>query len=157
MHQFYKKLEGWFEKLVTYATKIYGNSLTFIIAFVIVLYYVTNPKFYRQDIHDCIKDVILCITFLSFFIIQKSVNRFSVALHLKMNELVAAHENASNKLINVEDKTEQELQELSLHYSTLVEKIKSSGEKAASIDKILDAEEKKEMEEERGESNRGDL
>ena len=145
MNAAYRILEKWFEKLVSFATRIFGNSLTFIVAFGIVLMYITSPKFYRQDSHDCIKDIILCVTFLSFFIIQKSVNRFSVALHLKMNELVAAHENASNKMINVEVKSEQELQELSQHYSTLVEKIKDSGDKTTSIDHILDeqAEEEK--------------
>ena len=63
---------------------------------------------------------------------------------LKINELVAAQENASNKMINVEEKSEQELQELSQHYTTLAEKVKTSGEKCTSIDHILDEKEKTE-------------
>ena len=141
MKSIYRNLETWFEKLVVAATRVYGNSLTFILAFAMVLFYVSNPKFYHQSMHDCIKDIILCVTFLSFFIIQKSVNRFSVALHLKINELVAAHENASNKMINVEEKTEQELLALSQHYSTLAEQVKTTGEKVTSIDKIIDEQE----------------
>lgn len=140
MKTMYRKLEITFEKLASFATKIYGNSLTFLLAFCMVLYYLSTPRFYRQDFHDCIRDIITCTMFLSFFIIQKTVNRYSVALQLKMNELVAAHENASNKMINVEEKSEEELKELAKHYSTLKEKITESGEQqvAHSIDHILD-------------------
>lgn len=89
-------------------------------------------------------DIIFSITFLSIFIIQKTVNRFSVALHLKMNELVAAHDKASNKMINVEDKSEEELRQLSKHYSSLVEKINSAEtqQKSHSIDSIIEENEK---------------
>ena len=144
MNLFYKKLETWFETLVNYATQVYGNSLTFILALGTVLFYIASPRFYHQDAHDSIKDIILCITFISFFIIQKSMNRFSAALHLKMNELVAAHEKASNKMINVENKSEEELKELSQHYSTLVDKISDMGEQecSVSIDHILDEKDK---------------
>jgi low affinity Fe/Cu permease len=88
-------------------------------------------------------DVIFSITFLSIFIIQKTVNRFSVALQLKMNELVASHDKASNEMINIEDKTEEELKKLSKHYGTLAEKIKDAepGETSHSIDAIIKKEE----------------
>ena len=150
MKKIYRQIEIAFEKLANTATSIYGNSLTFILALIMVLYYVCTPRFYRQDIHDCIRDLITCTMFISFFIIQKTVNRFSVALQLKMNELVAAQENASNKMINVEDKSEEELKELSKHYTTLKEKIDESGDHKSphSIDHILDRqqEDKKEKE-----------
>ena len=139
MLKVYNTIEKGFEKLVALATRVYGNSLTFILAMFLVLLYLISPKFYNQDLHDCIKDIILCVTFISFFIIQKSVNKFSIALHLKMNELVAAHENASNRMINVESKSEGELQELSQQYSNLVDKINESSDekKSHSIDHIL--------------------
>lgn len=140
MKMLFRSLENWFERLAGTATKIYGNSLTFIIAFITVAVYLSSPRFYLQNFHDCIRDIILCISFISFFIIQKTVNRFSVSLQLKINELVAAHEHASNKMINIEEKTEEELQELAKHYSTLKEKIEESGEHNIhhSIDHILD-------------------
>ena len=142
----YKRLENWFEKLVGVATRAYGNSITFILALITVGYYISSPKFYKQSFHDCIKDIILCTTFLSFFIIQKAVNRFSTALHLKVNELVAAHDKASNKMINIEEKSEMELQELAQHYSTLVEKIEEAGDSASShsINHILEEKAKEE-------------
>ena len=74
-----------------------------------------------MGIHDILRDIILGITFLSLFIIQKSFNRFSASLHLKVNELVSSHEPASNAVINTEAKTEYELNELSKEYSRLAE------------------------------------
>lgn len=84
-------------------------------------------------------DIIFSITFLSIFIIQKSVNRFSAALHLKMNELVASHDTASNRIINVEEKSEEEIRELAKHYSTIAEKVKDSEtmQSSESIEHVL--------------------
>ena len=71
------------------------------------------------------------------FIIQKSFNRFSVSLHLKVNELVASHEPASNSVINAEEKTEYEIAKLSKEYVELAERIKkdedTTGKKMDSI------------------------
>lgn len=110
--------------LVTYAMKLLGNSLTFIFALCIVIYWLTNKQFYLQDIHACIGDLLLSVAFLSLFIIQKSFNRFSGSLHLKLNELIASHEPANNAVINHEQKTEYEIIELTKEYSDLVDQIK---------------------------------
>ncbi len=93
-------------------------------------------------------DVIFSTTFLSLFIIQKSVNRFSAALHLKMNELVASHDNASNRIINIEEKTEEEIRDLAKHYSTIAEKAKNSQtmQSSHSIEHIIDEAKKSEEE-----------
>ena len=81
-----------------------------------------------QDIHYCIGDVILGVAFLSLFIIQKSFNRFSASLHLKVNELIASHEFASNAVIHAEEKTEQEINILSKEYAEIVEQAKEGKE-----------------------------
>jgi len=59
------------------------------------------------------------ITFLMVFLIQKSQNKESVAVQLKLNELVAAHEFASNRLVDVENMTEEELKIIQKYYSQL--------------------------------------
>lgn len=56
---------------------------------------------------------------MSLFIIQKTFNRFAGSLHLKVNELVASHETASNTIINIEEKTEYEITELSKEYAEM--------------------------------------
>src|SRR4051812_44290341 len=113
MKAIYRYIDKGFERLVSFAMSLLGNSIVFIIALCIVIAYLSNERFYTQDIHYSIGDVILGITFLSLFIIQKSFNRFSASLHLKVNELVSSHEPASNAVINLEEKTEREITELS--------------------------------------------
>jgi low affinity Fe/Cu permease len=121
MKSIYLNSEIGFEKLVSLATFILGNSVTFILAFATVIFWITNRMFYTQDIHHMVGDLILGVTFLSLFIIQKSFNRFSASLHLKVNELVASHEQANNSVINLEQKTEAEIKELTKEYTELAE------------------------------------
>jgi len=128
MKNIYRVIESWFEKLTSLGTIILGNSITFIIAVGTVLFWLTNKRFYTEDIHYKIGDVILGVTFLSLFVIQKSFNRFSASLHLKVNELVASHEAASNAVINIEEKTEHEIAELSKEYADLAEQAKERDE-----------------------------
>jgi low affinity Fe/Cu permease len=59
------------------------------------------------------------VTFLMVFLIQRTQNKESLALQLKLNELVAAVSGASNRLVSVEDLTEDELQVLHGHYTRL--------------------------------------
>ncbi|MEI6347337.1 MAG: low affinity iron permease family protein [Bacteroidota bacterium] len=124
MKNLYRHIEKSFEKLTTVANAILGNSISFIVALIIVIYWLTDEQFFKQDIHYCIGDIILGVAFLSLFIIQKSFNRFSKSLHLKVNELVASHEPANNAVIHAEEKTEQEINVLSKEYSELVEQVK---------------------------------
>jgi len=124
MKNLYRHIEKSFEKLTSIAIAILGNSISFIVALIIVIFWLTNKQFFEQDIHYCIGDIILGVAFLSLFIIQKSFNRFSKSLHLKVNELVASHEPANNAVIHAEEKTEHEINILSKEYSELVEQIK---------------------------------
>jgi low affinity Fe/Cu permease len=120
----YRHTERGFEKLTTVATAILGNSITFIIALGTVIFWLSNKRFYTRDIHAAIGDVILGVTFLTLFVIQRSFNHFSASLHLKVNELVASHKAASNAVINAEEKTEDEVTELSKEYAELAEQTK---------------------------------
>jgi low affinity Fe/Cu permease len=119
MKKIYRHSETVFEKITTVATALLGNSITFMLALGIIVFWLVNKEFYMQDARDSIRDVIHGVTFLSLFIIQKSFNRFSALLHLKVNELVSSHEPANNAVLNAEDKTEHELIELSKEYADL--------------------------------------
>lgn len=120
----YSFTEKTFEKLVSFAIAILGNSISFILALCLVLFWWINNFFTLWDAHEITGDIIFGTTFLSLFIIQKSFNRFSASLHLKINELVSSHETASNSVINAEEKTEREITELSKEYAELVEQVK---------------------------------
>lgn len=151
MKSLYKIIETAFEKFSLVATRVLGNSMTFIIALALVIRYFSDPKVYLESRHEIIMDVIFSITFLSIFIIQKSVNRFSAALHLKMNELVASHDTASNRIINVEEKTEEEIRSLAKHYTKIAEKVKGSDamQSSQSIEEHIVSEVEKDIKKEK--------
>ena len=112
-----------YERLTNLATTLLGNSIVFIIAFIIIICWLNSPAFYAQSLQECIRDILNGLIFLSLFIIQKSFNKFSASMHLKVNELVASHEPARNTVINTENKTEREIAELSKEYKELSEEI----------------------------------
>ena len=114
-------IESGFEKLSSIVTRVLGSSITFIIALCVVGYWVTAGEFLTQSTHEIIRDSLLATTFLLFFIVQKSVNRYSAALHLKVNELIASHEKASNEVVNIEEKTEEEIRDMAKKYDALNE------------------------------------
>ncbi len=115
-------VEDIFERIVNKAVSILGHSITFFAALVFVVYWLFDEDFYRQSRHDFLRDLMYAITFLSFFMIQKSVNRFSKAIQIKLNELVSAHENARTHLVNIENKPERELEKLAKDYNSIAEK-----------------------------------
>ena len=122
------------------ALKVFGSSITFLLAVILVIIYFISTPFSTQPFNDSIYDIILCFTFLGFFIIQKTFNKYNAALNLKINELVSTHEHASNRMVNIEKKTEAELAELTKHYSELGEEAEKAGDlhTAKSIEHILE-------------------
>lgn len=124
MNKIHKRLETIFEKITSFVTIVLGNSITFILALVMVVFWFSNRDFATQELNESIRDLIHGVTFLSLFVIQKEFSRFSGSLHVKVNELVASSEIANNAVINVENKTESEIHELQKEYTDLVEHIK---------------------------------
>jgi len=108
----YQRIEQWFESMVGIALKIYGHPFTFVVALLLVIFFLVQSIKNYANLQDLVRDIILSITFLSFFIIQKAVNKTTTAIRIKMNELIASHDKASNDLLTIEEKTESELEEL---------------------------------------------
>jgi low affinity Fe/Cu permease len=104
-----------------------GNSWAFIIAvIVVVVWALTGPLFGFSDTWQLVINTgTTIVTFLMVFLIQRSQNKDTQAVHLKLNELVAALEGASNRIIDVEDLSEQELKLLHEHYRTLAQLTKN--------------------------------
>ena len=105
-------LETGFEKLVGAALRIYGHPITFILAFILVIFFLFQSLVHYSGFRDVVRDIILSITFLSFFIIQRAVNKTTASTQIKINELITAHDKARNELISIDEKTETELEEL---------------------------------------------
>lgn len=121
------KLSQILERFSLKATKATGTSMSFILALsVIVVWGFTGPLFHFSDTWQLVINTgTTIITFLMVFLIQRTQNKDAQAIHLKLNEIVAAIEGASNRLIDVEDLTEEEITTLHNHYRELVRMAKS--------------------------------
>lgn len=118
---------NFFERLSINVTKATGTTPAFIIALIIVLVWAaTGPIFHYSETWQLVINTgTTIITFLMVFLIQKAQNKDSLAIQLKLNELVAAHKFASNRLVSVEDMTEEELKVIQKYYSKLSEMTKN--------------------------------
>ena len=108
------------------ATKATGTSMAFILALLaIIVWGLTGPLFHFSDTWQLVINTsTTIITFLMVFLIQRTQNKDAHAIHIKLNEIVAALEGASNRLIDVEDLSEEELETLHKHYQRLVQMAK---------------------------------
>ena len=120
------KLGQFLEQFSLKATKATGTSKAFILAVaVVIIWLITGPFFHFSDTWQLVINTgTTIITFLMVFLIQRTQNKDALAIHLKLNEIVAALEGASNRLIDIEDLTEKDIQTLHAHYQKLVEMAK---------------------------------
>jgi len=111
------------EKFSYQATRATGTSYAFLIALgVIIVWAITGPIFGFSDTWQLVINTgTTIVTFLMVFLIQRAQNKDAVAIHLKLNEIVAAMEGASNRLIDIEDMTEADIEVLRNHYKKLIE------------------------------------
>ena len=110
------------EKLSAAVTEWTGSTTAFLIALgAILLWIVTGPLFHFSDTWQLvINTATTVITFLMVFLIQRSQNKSARAMSLKLNELIAAVEGASNRLIGADDMSEDELVTLNKYFRELV-------------------------------------
>jgi low affinity Fe/Cu permease len=111
------------ERLSYQATKATGTSMAFMLALAaIIIWLITGPIFHYSDTWQLVINTgTTIITFLMVFLIQRAQNKDALAIHLKLNEIVAAMEGASNRLIDVEDLSEAEIQALGKYYRRLID------------------------------------
>jgi len=112
-----------FENLARAVTRFTGSTPAFTIAVgIILLWAVTGPIFHYCDTWQLVINTgTTIVTFLMVFLIQRSQNNDSRAVHLKLNEIVSALEGASSRLVNVEDLSEDELKVLHHYYERIAE------------------------------------
>ncbi|MDB4927069.1 low affinity iron permease family protein [Mucilaginibacter sp.] len=115
------KNKNFFERFANWATAATGSSAAFFTAIsIIIVWGVTGPIFKYSDTWQLIINTgTTIVTFLMVFLIQKSQNKDSKAIHLKLNELLASHQGASNRMVDIEDITEDELDQLHKFYVQL--------------------------------------
>ena len=112
-----------FERLSEAVTRRAGSSLGFALALaVVVVWVLLGPVFHFSDTwHLVINTGTTIVTFLMVFLIQRTQNKDALAIHMKLNEIVAALQGASNRLVDSETLTEKELATLRRHYHELAQ------------------------------------
>jgi low affinity Fe/Cu permease len=113
--------KGWRATFATFSKQTsgaVGSPLMFLIALAIVLIWgITGPMFGFSDTWQLVINTgTTIVTFLMVFLIQATQNRDAKALHFKLDELIHAVRGAHEELIDVEDLTNEELDELGEHY-----------------------------------------
>jgi len=128
------KKPNFMERMSRGATRATGSSSAFIVALsVILVWLVTGPLFRYSDTWQLVINTgTTVVTFLMVFLIQRSQNKDSQAVHLKLNEIVASLEGASNRLVDIEDLSEDELKTLHKFYAELSELAKRDNRITAS-------------------------
>ena len=121
---------NFFERFATAATHFTGSSTAFIIAaLVVIVWGITGPIFdFSETWQLVINTGTTIVTFLMVFLIQKSQNKDSKAIHLKLNELLASIPKASNRIVDVEDLSEEELDHLHEFYSKIAQLAKKDNQ-----------------------------
>jgi low affinity Fe/Cu permease len=118
-----------FDRFAGAVTRLAGTPWAFAIALLsIVLWAATGPMFGFSSMWQMVVNTgTTIVTFLMVFLIQQSQNKDSLALHIKLNELLAAHEFASNRVVAVEDLDEADLERLRAFYCELAELAENQG------------------------------
>jgi low affinity Fe/Cu permease len=116
----------YFGKFAARSAHYLGSRWSFIAAIgVILVWALTGPIFHYSDTWQLVINTgTTIVTFLMVFLIQNTQNRDAKAIHLKLNELIHAIDKAKNRMIDVENLSDLELDELARTY----EKIRTSAE-----------------------------
>jgi|ERR1051325_6968056 low affinity Fe/Cu permease len=123
-----KPRKSFSERFAQKVTNFTGSNTAFSLScLLIVLWLITGPVFNYSDTWQLVINTgTTIITFLMVFLIQRAQNKESMAVQLKLNELIAAVEGASNRLIDAEDFTEKDLEILHKHFKRLAEMTKKT-------------------------------
>jgi low affinity Fe/Cu permease len=118
-----------FERFAAAAMGAAGHSRAFGIACAIVVgWLLAGPLFgFSEKWQLFINTGTTIVTFLMVFLLQQTQNKDSIAVHLKLNELLASHEFASNRVIAIENLSEEDLRVLSEFYAHLARLAEKEG------------------------------
>jgi low affinity Fe/Cu permease len=112
---------AWLARFSLKATEWAGSSLAFGVAVAVILIWAaTGPLFHYSDTWQLVINTgTTVVTFLMVFLIQRAQNKESKAVQIKLNEIVAAIYGASNRLIDVESLSEEEIETIHKHYAEM--------------------------------------
>src|ERR1700758_1333195 len=110
-----------FARFARWVERQVGRSSTFVFAIAVVLLWaVSGPLFGWSDTWQLVINTgTTIVTFLMVFVIQNTQSRDTQAMQLKLDELIRANEMARNSLINLEEKSEIDVEKMKTAFATL--------------------------------------
>ncbi len=110
-----------FYRYATWASRVVGSSWAFFVAVGLVFAWLfSGPVFHYSDTWQLvINTATTVITFLIVFLIQNTQNRDARAIHLKLDEIIRSHKGAHNEMIDIENLSDEELEELAKRYESI--------------------------------------
>ena len=122
-----------FDRFAATVTRWAGSPFAFATALLCVILWAAVGRFFdfSENWQLVINTGTTIVTFLMVFLIQQSQNKDSVALHLKINELLAANQQASNRMIGIEGLAEEDLCDMAKFYARLAERVRTQQEVGA--------------------------
>ena len=145
-----KIISKYIDKLSTVIARLTSHSITFVIALILVIGWLVlgNLCNYSHTWERAMTCVTGSIIFLMMFILQQAQKKDTMSIQIKLNEIIASTKGASNKVLNIEDMSAEELFLLKKFYARISEvsgKTEDLGEKhTVDEDKSFKEELKKE-------------
>ena len=138
-------MNEFFRKFAHASAAAVGTPFAFLLGvLVIVLWAVTGPAFHYSDTWQLVINTgTTIVTFLMVFLIQNTQNRHSDAIQIKLDELIRAVAGAHNYLMDLEEATEEELEEFKKHYRGLHEVARRQRERGADDTSAQDLDEQR--------------
>src|SRR3954469_19639867 len=111
-----------FDRFARWIEHQVGSSLTFVMAVVIVIVWAISGPFFgwSETWQLVINTGTTIVTFLMVFLIQSTQSRDTRAIHLKLDELIRVNQQARNSLLNLEDLSEAEIEQVKKTFDRLV-------------------------------------
>ena len=137
-----KTLKSIFNSFSTWVTKATGTPAAFFLALLTIILWAACGHYfnYSETWQLIINTGTTIITFLMIFVIQQSQNKDTLALHLKLNELIASNKSTSNRLVSSENLSDEELEVIKKYYDKISQITKDKNElfKTHSLDEAED-------------------
>jgi low affinity Fe/Cu permease len=119
-------MNDFFHRLAHKISELVGSAGAFMIAVIVIaVWALTGPLFYFSDTWQLVVNTgTTIVTFLMVFLIQNTQNRDAKVIHLKLDELIRATKNARNRLVYLEDLSEEEIGRLEQEFRDMHDKLK---------------------------------
>ncbi len=134
-----------FSKFSKAMSKILGSPIVFFFAvLMIIIWFMLGPVFKFSDAWQLvINTTTTIITFLMVFLLQNTQNRDTIALHLKLDEIIRAMSTTHNALLKIEQLSDEELEHLYKSYAVLASEVKKKMENGEGDIGVIEIPDKK--------------